>query len=1630
MGSDIRAALMVPAAAGQETAEIFRREARALYETAPQDAAAMLLDAAYANDRDDVECDVVVRDLMLAIAICPDTLWVYSAARRLLLKLGLWNEAIDISKKELELSKQAEYRMALCLEAAQILWIGLGDLEASFAWVQRGLEQEPSHVGALYMALWLSIERGKTLEAADYAVHLSKILSAPSERSVLYRLAGKIHADISNSAQAYSYYNEAVLSDRGDLFAHLHLSQLEEKFSKHSEAAQSYAQAAQIVDSQNLSAALYARAAKLNFYGGQLEKSAFHLLEAHKRLCPSYTLIMLEAEVCERIGNHQRAAELLLEIIEMTPDSSKRAPYFVTLSDIYAYGLGDKESSIEALAMGIACDPSLHYIYSRLAAAYESLGQYTKLAAVLKARAQIEEGQQREASLWLMAQAHFRSGQYSEAVEALTLIGESAIVRYLLYILYEILDDHRAHAHALDTWYRLSQDEGTRLAVLSQLLVLLTEKVEAPEIAIQYFGDGHFSLVSRDIAFRQIKLLRTLSHDEDLLRVLLELGASTEDLGESQMWKLEAAMICDRDLKDAEHACQILEELNQSSPHFYPAIAFRHGIALRDGAFSKLIEVNLSKDVLFLGPREQAETACENAWACLRMGNDERAIEYFEIAERLQALDSYYLRLYLQVLKRLGRWKDVERVISESIQALVMSSERKQEDLQEDDGQDDFDASENEKRLETEFSRELDFLHESLIDLRSFCLGRPVGVSLARLQHFKRFPNIQRYLDYMIEKLLLDHKDTWLTGIIQANTLLEAVDASTHALLQWVMAEITRSLSPEKLSQQKASSILMMLQAGLDKPYASYLRADILRVHRELPHGDVAVWLERYADMSPDKWMSTELRREASLRYSLSEKDLDAARRASSIAFKSSGNDWQSLWEFERFSAITEDWQALGILRERLAQLESDATARLQVLKTALVPYIDDNLIDHGVRVAQECLKNDPHTIVALVTLAHVAEDAGDYQSLANIADRLSEASRFSDNRLSYGMWAAHIWYEKLGRSEQALASLSHLLSHDPSCPSAISMSESLLEEIGAFESLSHIYTRAIAATEPGLQQMDLLRKQAKLLSTRLNDVPSASLALARILKQDAKDEAALMMQSELYIAQERWSEASTVIEQYAQVTTHTEKKRAANLKLSEIFIHQLNQADKAKRILRKHLNQFTNDIKALHLLYDIALAERNWLDAKVTLEAICHDGSESELRWARLAFTRIAREAGWSHDLRTLYERQAIEAIIGHRSDFDILVDDYRAHTEIDRLITVARMELGQLGDLDRIAQYRGCIAALLVANGQHREALAFLSEIIHDAQHTDWAYLARAQALYSAGQLESAASEFRRTLSRNIQLNDAYAPFIDVLKQIGDDVALASVLALRQHRTPTKKHLEFSRCVQGTPRGFFDLELISIDRKCIEAQRYLRMMTPYIFPIFATHELATELDSKHWTIGRCRQLFGQNYEVKASYTASFASSVELAKVKLDVNDGLCFDSSIVFDPGLSFDFWAAYAMHQAVTGACVLDILDEEACGDLFSGLCEAKPESPKAQILRKQIFKYLPRGDRKLFKDGVPFKAPDWSEMRSALKTRAACIGAIISASPAYALHAVPNDSVLQKFLISDSYGRLVRMYWGCE
>ncbi|MCL2325015.1 MAG: hypothetical protein FWC40_00720, partial [Proteobacteria bacterium] len=1418
LGIDIRTALFASGGEGEETAEIYRREARALYETRPADAAAMLIDAAYANDRDDAPTEIVVRDLMLAMALCPSEVWVFSAARRLMQKHGLSHEVLSLIEHEIDLSVASEYRIALCLEAAQLLWIVLEEADGAHAWIKRGLEIDPSHVGVLYAALWVSMSLGSFAEASDYSDRLAQILGAPAERSVLYALAGGIHAAKGDAVGAHGFFSQAAASDRANLYAHLRLGLMEERLAHLEEAAQSYMQAATLFCGDSCSGEFFSRAGRLCYFAKNLEKSIYYLDEARARLNHPYDLTAMASEVCEWLGNDIRVAELEQQLIDMTSDIDEKVSRYLKLADVFLYRLGDEDRAMDALEAVMALNPKCLTVRQRLAALYEKRGAWRALADLLASGEASHDAIQ-----WRLAEAYWRSDQLSKAIDVL-LSSSSVLCRWRLDRAYEASGDSEAHAHFIETWCSSVRDEGMKAGLLTQLVTILVERLDEPELALHYLQQEEGTRVSRDLCLRRMQIFHALGQYDALYRAMTGLAESTKDEAEALMWRMEAAHVCYHCLQDVDGTVKNLKTIHEIAPNYLPAIDMLHHVALCEGKFACVILANQWRDAVWATPAARLETACENAWASLRMGDAEAAMDWYATANRIAPMDRFSLRTYVALLKQSGRWSEAAEVLEASCQRQRDHAFAGTTTLEDETSQ----------ALETTDSQCQEFraMTAMRLDIRSHCLSHPVGIVSERKAAYLAVPSCRTYLDYVLEMLVVESHETVLASLLEANAKLDE-DDEVLSLVQWMMAEVMRCIDPSGTKRDKSKKFIMMLKQSLGKPYGGYLRAEILRAYRGCLNDEAAIWLEQYASLTTDKWIATELRREASLRYIWIDEDLDAARRASLAAYRQGGSDWRSLWELERFAAATEDFQAMGVLRERMAQFEDNPKAKLQALKSALAPYIDDDLMDHAVRVAQECLKIDAHTFSALLTLAHVAEDGDDPHSLACIADRLSAASHLADNRLSYGLWAAQIWYGQLGKAEQALASLSHLLSNDPTCMPAILMSERLLESLHRDEALARIYVRAIAALPEGKTQIEILRKHAKLLAFHMHDAAAASLSLVRILKQFPEDIDALTLQAKLLCDQSRWFEAAAAIEQLAKSTTQVEQKREANLKLANILVHHMNEPERAKRIMRRHLNQFPHDMAALRLLYDIAWLDRNWLEAKATLDEICVPDSPI-YRWGRIAFTRVAREASWSHDLRTLYERQAIEVVVDSRDDFDQLIEDYAKYGEIPRLLEVTKRELSQIGDTTRQAKYRGCIAALYVANQQHKEALAFLSEVIHDSQHTDWAYLARAQALYCAGQIDSAVAEFRRTLTQNLNLSHAFEPFIEALKKLGDNVALCAALALRDHRRGTPQP-SAPRCIHGVPRGFFDIELVGLDRSFIEAQRYLRLMSPSIFPIYA---------------------------------------------------------------------------------------------------------------------------------------------------------------------------------------------------
>ncbi len=1585
LNQDVHAALFEPASKSEETAEIYRAEARALYEREPEKAAWMLLDSAFTNERDDAQPAVILRDLMAAMQLAPDKRWILTAVRRLLMKSSAYKQALSIIEREYALVDDQNFAAALALEAAYIHWILLEDCEEALRWTKKVLGGQALQLSALYAAVGICCQQKAFDEAANYAVSLAPLLNAPQDRACTYALAANIFWRNGEKSRAIELFDLSIQADRAFFYAQLSVSVLKEGARLLVESSHAYETAATLCEASELKSALYFKAATLReTVEEEIEKAAKLLENAEKFAADPSFILLRQVELYTELEQHHRAADALRKLIKLSPSKKLKAAYTLHLADILQFKMLQIQPALDALNAAWALDPELHIAFDRLRAILLLAERWEELHELYEQY--IERAPQNQASDSMRifcAEAAIKANKIDEAIMVLTQCNDSTERFWRIAPLLEYSGHWEALVKILEAYHREARDERTKNAVLLMLADLLDYRLNSPQLALPLLQKLPQEEASRALALKRIKILRQLAQHERLAEALLTEAKATTDLRERRSWLFEAALIYDRELKDADRARRLLEEIIELEPRFLPAIEALRILALSQQDWTRLKAANDSWQHAIAEIDTLWQSSAESAWAIEMDERLEDAIAAYDIMIK-QGYSAAWISLrFSSLLRRTKRWQE----LFEHYYDLAKESD--------------------------EHATLYLFQAASIVSLR--IIEKPKDVDIFSTL-FETAPSLLTLLLAVNDRSLDQQRDAIISILVEGMHKIKASDESM-ALLQWIHAQ---ALSTQGAETQP----LLLYQQCFRQKYGPYLRLEISRLVRALNNENYAPWLERCATLSNDKTLAIELMREASLRYFW--EDEDAATQVASQAYRANPDDLRTIWQLERFAAIANDYNALAQLREKLSQVEILPQARLHTLTTAILPYIDAELPEHALRVANEALKYNSHSIPALITLAHLAESAEDWIGLAKIGDRLAESCVNMNNRLSYGLWAAQNWQEKLGLNQQAMASLSLILAHDPSCLPAITMAEGLLHKTKDYTRLSRLYSRAIAAVEPSELQIALLHKNAHILEELLRDIPAASTELAKILAQDPNDVFALAKQAQLLCAQERWSEGVDALEQLADITPHKHEQQEANLQRAAILIEKLAQNDKAKRLLRKHMNSFPNDASALRLLYTIACQENHWTDAKNTLQEL-EKINPNDAIWAKIQFTQIARHANWPHEQRRSYEKDAVFAILRHRNFFDLLCQDYIEHEEMPRLIDACKELLAEESEPQNIAEFKGCLAALLVANKQYNDALAFLSSVIQDDSNTDWAFLARAQALFRAGQYQSSASEFRRTLSRNLDLHEAFPPFLEVLQILQQKIAYIATSALQQHLLDPSAPKLKARCINGVPRGFFDLQLLPLSAKLVEAERYLRLMSPHVFELYEKQEPLTPLEHKEHAVLRCKILFGQMLDVKHFYVAPHNPNTQPARVLLAKPLSLVFDQKLLSADPCTFDFWASFAMHQALTGACLLNAISDTECSALFNALCQARPDDPHAAILKKSLWKALPRGDRKLFKDGVPFIAPNWQELRDALNNRAAYIGAVFCASPHAALDAFPNSRALQHFLVTDNFEKLIKLYW---
>ena len=276
------------------------------------------------------------------------------------------------------------------------------------------------------------------------------------------------------------------------------------------------------------------------------------------------------------------------------------------------------------------------------------------------------------------------------------------------------------------------------------------------------------------------------------------------------------------------------------------------------------------------------------------MGDDDRALKWFNIARESAPLAPYPLRMLIRLLKKRKAWRDIAQIVDQCDETI----------------------NDEETATWRALRRDIDMYCE------------PSTKSTNPEQKIAPNPDIYTLCSDYIEAYRRDRSQRTIPDWQAWRQKLRDLPEELLALVDWIEAERLRSESTDKKERHQ---IALRLKRSLNLPYGHCLRASYLRALREdeRDEDDTTSWLETYANTTQDRWIREALLREAALRLMhMGNASDEHIRNILATHAMRDANDKRTLWMLERFSATSDDWQALGFFREKLANIDISAPKR------------------------------------------------------------------------------------------------------------------------------------------------------------------------------------------------------------------------------------------------------------------------------------------------------------------------------------------------------------------------------------------------------------------------------------------------------------------------------------------------------------------------------------------------------------------------------------------------------------------------------------------------------------------------------------------------------------------------------
>ena len=310
--------------------------------------------------------------------------------------------------------------------------------------------------------------------------------------------------------------------------------------------------------------------------------------------------------------------------------------------------------------------------------------------------------------------------------------------------------------------------------------------------------------------------------------------------------------------------------------------------------------------------------------------------------------------------------------------------------------------------------------------------------------------------------------------------------------------------------------------------------------------------------------------------------------------------------QVERLARETSGWVDLVSVYMRVLERHAGADVQRQTLLRLARVYDAElrdppSAVDSYLRV----LEIDDKDADALAALDRLYESAGMYDELVEILRRRIEITLDGDEIVTMQLRRGQIYAEALGDLDAALACYEQILEQDTRNRAALEAEEAIFFRREDWKRLHEVYEKLVDVAEGEAETADLYARMARIASDALDDEERAIEMWAHVLDVRAEDPQALAALADLYGRRELWSELVEIIDRQVAVARDDRERVLLHKRLGRVWADKLGRERNALDAWLAAQEIDPGDLETLRALASLYRSTQAWEELSQTLRRI-----------------------------------------------------------------------------------------------------------------------------------------------------------------------------------------------------------------------------------------------------------------------------------------------------------------------------------------------------------------------------------------------------------------------------------------